>query len=365
MHRDSLSARRRYTRLAGSADALALARLAHEEKPLARRQPPPRSTRSAWSTRSPGSRPACASPAARLGDAALRPVLAAPGPGVRAARHAVPHPARRLRRRPGAGADRAGAPGPPAYLAGAHVPPQASGERSTLEKLRAQLATRRLPARHAGGRARRVLRPRRADRPVPDGQRRCPTASTCSTTRSIAIRTFDLDTQRTLYPVKEVRLLPAREFPLDEDGARASAAAGASCSRAIRRRSALQGRVERRARRRHRVLPAAVLRADATLFDYLPAGTRARPAPRRDARRVEEFWRDTARATRWPAATRPAAAAAAELFLPAEEFFVRAQGFRAHRPRRQRGRRPPGRLSSRRRCRRSRSTAAPRIRCTR
>ncbi len=32
------------------------------------------------------------------------------------------------------------------------------------------------------------------------------------------IRTFDADTQRTLYPVPEIRLLPAREFPLDEAG---------------------------------------------------------------------------------------------------------------------------------------------------
>src|ERR1043165_6084137 len=35
MHRDSLPARRRYTQLVGSADALALARLAQAEKPLA------------------------------------------------------------------------------------------------------------------------------------------------------------------------------------------------------------------------------------------------------------------------------------------------------------------------------------------
>ncbi|MDD5403965.1 MAG: transcription-repair coupling factor [Sulfuricella sp.] len=33
-----------------------------------------------------------------------------------------------------------------------------------------------------------------------------------------SIRTFDVDTQRSIYPVKEVRLLPAREFPLDEAG---------------------------------------------------------------------------------------------------------------------------------------------------
>ncbi len=33
-----------------------------------------------------------------------------------------------------------------------------------------------------------------------------------------SIKTFDADTQRTLYPVPEVRLLPAREFPLDDKG---------------------------------------------------------------------------------------------------------------------------------------------------
>src|SRR5256885_17134302 len=33
-----------------------------------------------------------------------------------------------------------------------------------------------------------------------------------------SIKTFDVDTQRTLYAVNEVRMLPAREFPLDEAG---------------------------------------------------------------------------------------------------------------------------------------------------
>jgi transcription-repair coupling factor (superfamily II helicase) len=32
------------------------------------------------------------------------------------------------------------------------------------------------------------------------------------------IRTFDVDSQRSLYPVPEIRLLPAREFPLDDGG---------------------------------------------------------------------------------------------------------------------------------------------------
>src|SRR5262249_60604812 len=33
-----------------------------------------------------------------------------------------------------------------------------------------------------------------------------------------SIRSFDPDSQRTLYKVPEIRLLPAREFPLDEAG---------------------------------------------------------------------------------------------------------------------------------------------------
>jgi transcription-repair coupling factor (superfamily II helicase) len=33
-----------------------------------------------------------------------------------------------------------------------------------------------------------------------------------------AMRTFDVDTQRSIYPVNEIRLLPAREFPLDKEG---------------------------------------------------------------------------------------------------------------------------------------------------
>src|SRR3954469_4275419 len=33
-----------------------------------------------------------------------------------------------------------------------------------------------------------------------------------------SIKTFDVDTQRTVYSVNEVRMLPAREFPLDNAG---------------------------------------------------------------------------------------------------------------------------------------------------
>ena len=33
-----------------------------------------------------------------------------------------------------------------------------------------------------------------------------------------SLRTFDPDNQRTLYPVPEIRLLPAREYPADDSG---------------------------------------------------------------------------------------------------------------------------------------------------
>ena len=39
-----------------------------------------------------------------------------------------------------------------------------------------------------------------------------------------SIRTFDPDSQRSLYPVPEVRLLPGREFPMDEDARTAARA---------------------------------------------------------------------------------------------------------------------------------------------
>ena len=48
------------------------------------------------------------------------------------------------------------------------------------------------------------------------------------------IATFDVDTQRTLYPVPKIRLLPAREFPLDEAGRTRFRRAFANASRATR-----------------------------------------------------------------------------------------------------------------------------------
>ena len=73
------------------------------------------------------------------------------------------------------------------------------------------------------------------------------------------IRTFDVDTQRSVYPVNEIRLLPAREFPFDEEG---RTSFSRQFPRKIRRRSVkkphLQGCQQRRRTRRHRILLAAI-----------------------------------------------------------------------------------------------------------
>ena len=153
-------------------------------------------------------------------------------------------------------------------------------------------ARRRGAARAAG--ARRLLRTsRRWCRPASSAcaagsstcsrwARRCPIASTSSTTRSRRIKTFDVDTQRTLYPVPEVRLLPAREFPLDDAGRTRFRSRFREVFEGDPSKSALYKDITQRHRaRRHRVLPAAVLRATATLADYLPPIGHRRAARRR------------------------------------------------------------------------------------
>jgi transcription-repair coupling factor (superfamily II helicase) len=106
------------------------------------------------------------------------------------------------------------------------------------------------------------------------------------------IRTFDVDSQRSIYPVSEVRMLPAREFPLDEEGR-------------ARFRESFRERFEGDPSRSrvykdvsNGIAPAGVeaylplfFESTATLTDYLPAGTRCVlhgdvPAA------AEGFWRD-------------------------------------------------------------------------
>jgi transcription-repair coupling factor (superfamily II helicase) len=107
------------------------------------------------------------------------------------------------------------------------------------------------------------------------------------------IRTFDVDTQRSIYPVKEIRLLPAREFPLDE--------AGRTCFRG-NFRDKFEGDPSKKQIYKYiskGLTPAGIeyylplfFDQTATLFDYLPENTLL--CLHHDVRPViEEFWRDT------------------------------------------------------------------------
>ncbi|MEP6943675.1 MAG: CarD family transcriptional regulator, partial [Betaproteobacteria bacterium] len=89
-----------------------------------------------------------------------------------------------------------------------------------------------------------------------------------------SIRTFDVDTQRTVYPVSSVRLLPAREFPLD-DAARTRFRG--------RFREAFEGDPSKSALYKdisNGIAPGGIeyylplfFESTATLIDYLPAGS--------------------------------------------------------------------------------------------
>ncbi|MBM4190568.1 MAG: transcription-repair coupling factor, partial [Betaproteobacteria bacterium] len=88
-----------------------------------------------------------------------------------------------------------------------------------------------------------------------------------------SIRTFDPDTQRTLYKVGEMRLLPAREFPLDESGISTFRANFRDRFEGDPARSRMYKDVS------NKLAPAGIeyalplfFNATASLFDYLPAG---------------------------------------------------------------------------------------------
>lgn len=143
-----------------------------------------------------------------------------------------------------------------------------------------------------------------------------------------SIRTFDVDTQRTLYKVKEVRLLPAREFPLDE--------AGRARFRA-RFREVFEGDPSRQGVYRdisHGTPSAGIeyylplfFESVATLFDYLPANTTL--ALHEDVSgAVHQFWLDIQSRYRLLAGDRERPLLPpAQIFIPAEEFFTRARAY--------------------------------------
>ena len=143
-----------------------------------------------------------------------------------------------------------------------------------------------------------------------------------------SIRTFDVDTQRTIYRVKEVRLLPAREFPLDEAGRTRFRARFRETFEGDPSRSNIYKDVS------NGIAPAGVeyylplfFDHTATIFDYLPP--EATICLHHDvAATIDAFWKDTQaryqllRGYRGQPLLPPV-----EMFLPAEEFFIAARNF--------------------------------------
>ncbi|MGH8744836.1 MAG: transcription-repair coupling factor [Burkholderiales bacterium] len=108
-----------------------------------------------------------------------------------------------------------------------------------------------------------------------------------------SLRTFDVDTQRSVYPVNEIRLLPAREFPLDEKGQERFRANFRERFEGDPSKSRLYKDVSQG------LAPAGIeyylplfFDETATLFDFLPKS--AALCLHRDlSRAMENFWRDT------------------------------------------------------------------------
>ncbi|TCS71509.1 transcription-repair coupling factor [Sulfuritortus calidifontis] len=108
-----------------------------------------------------------------------------------------------------------------------------------------------------------------------------------------SIRTFDPDSQRTLYKLNEIRLLPAREFPLDEAGITHFRQSFRDRFEGDPSKSQVYKDVS------NALAPGGVeyylplfFDDTATLFDYLPGGT-ALVLHGDIQAAVENFWRDT------------------------------------------------------------------------
>jgi transcription-repair coupling factor (superfamily II helicase) len=141
-----------------------------------------------------------------------------------------------------------------------------------------------------------------------------------------SIRTFDPDSQRSLYPVPEVRLLPGREFPLD-DAARTAFRA--------RWREKIDGDPTRA--RLYKDMAQGVAGGGieyflplffdeaGTIFDYLGEQAALCLHGKVDEA-LERFWVDTRERHRFLQhdPERPILPPAA-IFMPAEEFFARTQ----------------------------------------
>ena len=143
-----------------------------------------------------------------------------------------------------------------------------------------------------------------------------------------SIRTFDPDTQRSLYPVPEVRLLPGREFPMDEPARTAFRS---------RWRERIEGDPSKA--RLYKDIGAGIASAGieyylplffdatATFFDYLPRSAAIVLHGEIDAA-LNRFWADTRERHKFFQADRERPVLPPEdLFLKPEAWFTLTGGF--------------------------------------
>ncbi len=142
------------------------------------------------------------------------------------------------------------------------------------------------------------------------------------------LRAFDVDTQRSIYPVNEVRMLPAREFPLDETGITRFRQNFREHFEGDPSKSKLYKDVS------NGLAPAGIeyylplfFEETATLFDYLPKQTRLVAHGALDSA-GQAFWADTQGRFRLLSGDkdRPLLPPAG-LFLATDAFFSLAKGY--------------------------------------
>ena len=143
-----------------------------------------------------------------------------------------------------------------------------------------------------------------------------------------SIKTFDVDNQRTLYPVPEVRLLPAREFPLDDAGRTRFRQRFRELFEGDPAKTGVYKDVS------NGIASAGIeywlplfFEETATLFDYLPAQTVLclhRDVPEA----IRAFWRDAqSRYDMLSGERSRPLLAPGELFLGEEAFFLAAKPY--------------------------------------
>jgi transcription-repair coupling factor (superfamily II helicase) len=321
LHRDSLPARRRIARLAGSADSLALARLAQAEKPLAI------VTATALDAQRLLDELAWLAPALRT--ALLPDWETLPYDQLSPHQDLVSERLATLYRMQRGEFDVMVVPAstalvrlcPPAYIASRTFFLKQK-EKLDVDTLRSQLATagyQHVTQVVAPGEV--CFRGGLIDL-FPTGSA-VPYRIDLDDDMVDTIRTFDVDSQRTLYVVPEIRMLPAREFPLDDAG---------RAQFRLRWRETFEGDPSKKRLYKDisTGIPAAGIEyylplffeSVATIFDYLPASCSV--ALHRDvAGAIQDFWRDTQSRHRLLGGDpdRPVLPPA-QLFLGAEEFYV-------------------------------------------